>query len=48
MTDKGDKLFKIVLIVGWFVIGIHTLLGGNISRTDYGCTWIMLMLTLSN
>ncbi len=37
-------LFKSVLWLAWVVVGLLTLLEGDISRTSYACAWVLALM----
>lgn len=37
-------LFKAVGLIGWVVVGLLTLLSGEISRTAYACPWVVAVM----
>ena len=51
MREKLNKIMKALtsykfLTILWFLIGISDLIKGDISRLDYFCVWVLLMLEL--
>lgn len=37
-------LFKSVLWLAWVVVGLITLLTGDVSRTSYACAWVLALV----
>ena len=37
-------LFKSALWLAWVVVGLITLLTGDISRTSYACAWVLALV----
>lgn len=37
-------LLKSVIWLGWLIVGLITLLGGDISRTSYACAWAVALV----
>lgn len=37
-------LFKSVIWLGWLIVGLLTLLSGEISRTAYACSWVLALV----
>ena len=37
-------LLKSVIWLAWLVMGLITLLSGDISRTSYACAWVLALV----
>ena len=37
-------LLKSVIWLAWLVMGLITLLSGDISRTSYACAWVLSLV----
>ena len=37
-------LFKSIIWLAWVIVGLITLLSGEISRTAYACSWFMALV----
>ena len=37
-------ILKSVLWLAWLVVGLLTLLSGDISRTSYACAWVLSLV----
>ena len=40
-------LFKSVIWLGWLILGLLTLLSGDISRTAYACSWVVALMHMA-